>query len=67
MTKAMTLHLEVSKPGVNAMLQTARTIEKKDGVSVATTMPDIKLHTLTGMPDMTPARTSMTTYSAIFN
>lgn len=67
MKKAMALHLEVSRPGVNAMLQTARMIEKKDGISVATTIPDIKLHTLIAMPDMTPVKTSMTTYSAIFN
>lgn len=65
--KAMTLHMEVSRPGVNAMLQTARAIEKRDGMSISCSMPEIKLHTLTAMPDMTPARTLMTTYNAFFN
>ena len=65
--KAMALHLEVSKPGVIAMLQTAKAIEKKDGMSISCPMPEIRLHTITAMPDMTPAKTPMATYTTFFN
>lgn len=67
MLAAMRMHLENSMPGVNAMLQSARALAKKEGVRATTPMPDITLHTIMPMPDMKPDKTSMSSYDFIFN
>ena len=65
--RAMELHLEASSPGVNAMLQTARSIGRRDSLpeTVFTYVP-------LGSPGMdigtlVPERTSMSSYSNLFN
>lgn len=65
LTQAMALHLEASMPGVNAMLQTARSIRKLSGTPPA--LPSMPLPTLTPIPHMVPEKTPISTYSQIFN
>lgn len=64
--EAMRLHLDASMPGVNAMLKTARNIDKRDGdtLPLADTTP---IHTLMPIPKMTPEKTPISTYAQIFN
>lgn len=67
MKKAMELHLEASSPGVNAMLQTARTIDRQNQVRKETfayrplSTPDMNIK------DMIPDKTDMDIYSIFFN
>ena len=63
--EAMAHHLEASMPGVSAMLRTARNISRLNGAPA--TLPDIQLHTLAPMPDITPEKTKMAAYASIFN
>ncbi|MDE6290301.1 MAG: IS21 family transposase [Muribaculaceae bacterium] len=65
--RAMSLHLEASSPGVNAMLQTARSIGRMDS------QPEVSFTyvPLCGpgidMDALIPERTSMMSYSNLFN
>lgn len=65
--KAMELHLSASYPGVNAMLQTARTLEDKKG----STHEQFSYQPLADMgavmDTMVPEKTSMDNYTLIFN
>lgn len=67
MKKAMEMHLEVSSPGVNAMLRTARNIDrqhqrKDEKVTYQPLLsPDLNIK------DMTPDKTDISLYSMFFN
>lgn len=65
--RAMELHMEASSPGVNGMLQTARSIGRRSSIP-ETVFTYVPLGS-TGMDigTLVPERTSMTSYSNLFN
>lgn len=67
LAKAMGLHLEASSPGVNSMLQTAGSIEKR----IQTKEDRFTYRPISGLNmdilEMTPDKTDMAAFSAIFN